>query len=122
MECARIRQPSGVEVGLIIENLAEGWCLVFGIWYLVLGTWYLVLGECFATLCLTGIPPIHAQKRRENGSPLGLGGAWVALGPPKGHPSATQGRPKGRIAKVLCLQQNVKICRGVGAREARHSG
>jgi len=33
---------------------------------------------------------------------------WVAPGPPKGHPSVAQGRPKGRIAEVLCLQQKLK--------------
>jgi hypothetical protein len=29
---------------------------------------------------------------------LRLGDAWVTLGSRKGHPSATQGRPKGRLA------------------------
>ena len=53
---------------------------------------------------------------------LGLGGPWVAQAWPKGHPSVTQARPKGRFTKVLCLQQ--KLEKGGGGHEiaeiARH--
>jgi hypothetical protein len=54
LKSARIRQPSGVEVNLIIEKIADSnWQLArkAGSWYLVLGTW----GEPGCDPLLTGI-------------------------------------------------------------------
>jgi len=33
---------------------------------------------------------------------------WVTQGSPKGHPSVTQGSRRGRMVKMLCLEQKVK--------------
>jgi hypothetical protein len=51
----------------------------------VLGSWYLVLGEALRPSAFLGLV-------------LGLGGAWVALGPPKGHPRVAQAWRKGGFA------------------------
>ena len=94
--------PQGREAVWIIENLAVstqqsaiGQC-----WYLVPGIWYLGAG-----------------LRPSADWDWDWDWDWVAQGPPKGHPSATQGPRLGRIAKVLCLQQKLKNTGvGVGAR------
>jgi hypothetical protein len=60
-----------------------------------------------ATLCRVGLG-------------LGLGDPWVAQAWPKGHPSVTQGRPKGRFSKVLLFATKVGK-RGEGGRKSPES-
>jgi len=64
----------------------------------------------FATLCRLGL-----------GLGLGLGDPRVTLGSPKRHAWVTPGPPKGRMTKVFCLQQELKMP-GWGVRKSRVIG
>jgi hypothetical protein len=91
----------GCEQEKIFENLAFGyWLLAFGQKNRQRTRRSMVLSQV-ATLCRFGL-----------GLGLGLGGPWVTQAWPKGHPSATQGPPKGGFAKVLCLQHKLEKGRG----------
>ena len=65
---------------------------------LVFGSWYLVLGKALR-------PSADWDWVWD----------WVALGPPKGHPSVTQGRPKRGFVQVPLLAIKVEKMAGWGA-------
>jgi hypothetical protein len=98
---AKIRQPSGVEVGLIIENLADSnWQLAVsqkaGTWFLVFGTW---------------------RKRCDPLPDWDWDWDWVTLGSPLGHARATQaprkGGPRVELRKCFVCKRNGKRPGGV---------
>jgi hypothetical protein len=53
---------------------------------------------------------------------LGLGGPWVALGWPKGHPSVAQGPPKRRTEQVVLFATRVEKKAGVGVSWLKDTG
>jgi hypothetical protein len=89
-----MRQPPGVWTVTIFDNLAFGyWLLAFG----QKNQQRTRRSMCFhfATLCRLGLG-------------LGLRGPWATQGPPLGHPSVTQGSPKGRMEQVVLFATKVK--------------